>query len=78
MYVRLCVKYRYSGQILMKREFFCTFSKNSQMSSCIKIRAVGADLFRADRQTDGQTDGRTDRRTHGRTEGRTDRRTSRS
>jgi hypothetical protein len=29
------------------------FEKNPQVSSCIKIRSVGAELFRVDGQTDG-------------------------
>jgi hypothetical protein len=40
--------------------FLDRFSKNNKISSLIKIRPVGAELFHADRQTDGQTDGRTD------------------
>jgi len=40
----------------VKREFFvCTFSKNSQISIFIKIRALEADYFHACSQTDGQT-----------------------
>jgi hypothetical protein len=39
----------------MKIEFLHRFSKNTQSSNLIKIRPVGAELFRADGQTDGQT-----------------------
>ena len=35
---------------------FLTFSKNPQVSNFIKIRALVAELFCADRQTDRQTD----------------------
>jgi hypothetical protein len=40
----------------MELEFFGQFSKNTHMSSFIKIRSVGVELFRADGQTDGGTD----------------------
>ena len=39
------------------------FLKNAQISSVIKIRPVGAELFHADGRTDGQIDRQTDRRT---------------
>jgi hypothetical protein len=32
------------------------FSKNIQISNCMKIRPVGAELYHADRRTDGQED----------------------
>jgi len=32
------------------------FSKNTQISYCIKIRSLEAKLFREDGRTDGQTD----------------------
>jgi len=41
----------YSCQFLMKLEF----SKNPQISSFMKIRPVGAELFHADGRTDRQT-----------------------
>ena len=34
---------------------FDRFSKNTQISKCVKIRSVGAELFHADRQADRQT-----------------------
>jgi hypothetical protein len=41
----------------MKLEFSRPiFEKKAQISSFIKIRPVGAELFHADRQTNGQTD----------------------
>ena len=36
----------------MKLKFFNRFSTRLQVSSFIKIRSVGAELFHADRQTD--------------------------
>jgi hypothetical protein len=39
------------------------FSNTAQLPSFIKIRPVGAELFRAKGQTDRQTDGRTERQT---------------
>ena len=36
--------------------FLHRFSKNSQISSFLKIRPVGAELFHVDGRTDGQTD----------------------
>jgi hypothetical protein len=42
----------YSCRILMKLEIFGRFSKTAQMSSFIKIRLMGAELFNADGQTD--------------------------
>jgi len=46
---------RYSCQILIKLEFFYTFSKNTRTSNFTKICSVGAELFHADERTDGQT-----------------------
>jgi hypothetical protein len=47
---------RYSCKILMKLDFFFeNFSKNTQMSYYIKIRPVGAEMFRADGRTYGPT-----------------------
>ena len=40
--------------------FLDRFSKEAQISSFIKIRPVGAELFHADGRTDGRTDGQTD------------------
>ena len=40
----------------MKSTFLYRFSKNSQISIFMKIRAVGDELFYADGRTDGQTD----------------------
>jgi len=60
-YSHKCTKFfmqstRYSCQILKKFGFSHRFSKNTQISNCMKIRPVGADLFHA--RTDGrrQTD----------------------
>jgi hypothetical protein len=50
----LCKSTLYSCQVLIK--LLDRFSKNTQISSSIKIRAVGAELYNADRQTDGRTD----------------------
>ena len=35
--------------------FWTDFRENTQISNLIKIRSLGAELFRADRQTDEQT-----------------------
>ena len=41
----------------MKREFSLdTLSKNTEISNCMKILQVIADLFHADRQTDRERD----------------------
>jgi hypothetical protein len=45
---------RYSCHILMKLEFFYTFSKNTQISNFTKIRSLTAELFHADERTDRQ------------------------
>jgi hypothetical protein len=45
--------------------FFDIFSKNPQTWNFIKIRPVGAELFREDILTDGRTDGETDGRKDG-------------
>ena len=37
-------------------EFLDIFSKSTQISNCMKIPPVGAELFYADRRMDGQTD----------------------
>jgi len=42
------------------RIFFMDFTKNTQISSFMKIRPVGAELCHADRRRDGQTDKQTD------------------
>jgi len=39
---------RYSSQMLMKRKFLDTFSKNTQTSNFMKIRPVEAELFHAE------------------------------
>ena len=44
----------HSCPILMKLDFYRQISKNPQISNFMKIRAVGAELFHADGQTDGQ------------------------
>jgi hypothetical protein len=36
--------------------FLSGFSKNIQISNCMKIRQVGAEMFHADRRTDGRRD----------------------
>ena len=49
---RLRVSARYSCRNLMKVELSRQiFEKEAQISSFIKIRAVGAELFHADRRT---------------------------
>jgi hypothetical protein len=40
--------------------FLGTFSKKSQMSSFVKMRPVGAELFHADGRRNGRTDTQTD------------------
>jgi hypothetical protein len=40
--------------MLMKPEFFSTDFRKTQISNFVKIRAVAAELFHADGQTDGQ------------------------
>jgi len=52
MCVGFHVKYRYSCQILMKLNL-----KSTQISNNLQ---VGAELFRAERQTDRRTDSQTD------------------
>jgi hypothetical protein len=42
---------RYSCHILIELEFSGNFSKNTQISSFMKIRSLGAELFHADGQT---------------------------
>jgi len=42
--------------ILIKLEFLDIFSKNTQISSFMKICPVGAKLFQADEQMDGHSD----------------------
>ena len=53
---------RYSCQILIKLEYSYRFSKNTQISNFMKIRGVGAEMFRAEGRRDTGTDGRTDGR----------------
>ena len=55
MYIDLHLNLRYSCQILMKLEFYRQISKNTEISNFTNIRAVGAELFHAERRTDGQT-----------------------
>jgi hypothetical protein len=55
MHIDLHVKYSLLFQILMKVELSQQIFKNTQISNVMKIRPVGAELFRADRRTDGQT-----------------------
>ena len=43
-------------RIFKKFNILATFPKNPQISYFMKVRAVGADLFHADGQTDGRTD----------------------
>jgi hypothetical protein len=45
---RVHVKYRYYSRILMKLEIFWQIFKKAQISSLIKTRPVGAELFHAD------------------------------
>jgi hypothetical protein len=44
----------------MKLEFSRQIFENTQISNCMKIHPMGAELFHADGQTDGRTDERTD------------------
>jgi hypothetical protein len=46
---------RYSCQILKELEIHGGFSKNPQISSLIKIRRLGTELFYTDGRTDRQT-----------------------
>jgi gamma-glutamylcysteine synthetase len=76
MYIGYVLNTRYSCPILMKLEFSQqVFSKNTEISSFMKIRPVATELFHANGRTDGRTDGWTDGRTDGWTDGRTDGRT---
>jgi hypothetical protein len=54
----------YSAVILVRfslnLNYLDRFSKNAQISNLIKIRLVGAEFLREDRQMDRQTDRRTD------------------
>jgi len=52
---------RYSCPILMKLDFFYSFSKNIQMYAFMKIRPVGAELFDADGRREVQANGKTGR-----------------
>ena len=47
---------RYTFLILIKLEFLDIFSKNTQISSLMKICPVGAELFQADEQMNGHSD----------------------
>jgi hypothetical protein len=50
------VQYRLFGQILVKLGFSGQSFEKSSDSIFMKIRPVGAELFRADSQPDGRTD----------------------
>jgi hypothetical protein len=50
--IDLYVKYRYSSPILMDLYFSRQIFRKILVQQIIKIRPVGAELFRADRQTD--------------------------
>jgi len=53
MYIGLHASARYSCPIVTKLESSSAdFRQNNQMSNCIQIRPVGAELFHADGQTD--------------------------
>jgi hypothetical protein len=53
MYIGVHVKYRYCCLIFMTLEpFIDRFAKNNKTLNFTKIRQVGAELFRADRQAD--------------------------
>jgi len=57
MYIGLRVKYPLFLSDFNKTWIFSAdFRKNTQISNFMKIRRVGAELFRADGRTDGQTD----------------------
>jgi len=58
MHIVLHENTRYSGQILMKLGLFGADSRKiTHISNFMNIRIVGAELIRADRQTEGrQTD----------------------
>jgi len=43
---------RYSCTVLINLDYLDSFSKNILMSNFMKIRGVGAELYRADRETD--------------------------
>jgi len=63
MYISLRANYRlFMSDFNNTRIFLGSFSKNPQISNFMKVRRVGAELFRADRRRGGQTDGRTDMR----------------
>ena len=57
MYIGLHVKYPIFLPDFNENVIFWTdFSKNPQISSFVKIRPLGAEIFHADEQTDRQTD----------------------
>jgi len=61
MYKRLHVQNPlFLSYVKRKLNFLGWFSKNSQISSFLKIRPLGAGLFHVDRQTDRQTGGQRD------------------
>ena len=50
---KLIVTFRNFCPILMKLKFLDKVRKNTQIQNLMKIRTVGAELFRADRRTNG-------------------------
>jgi hypothetical protein len=56
MCIGLYVSSRYSCPVLIKLIFFDRFSENHQISYCMKICSVGAELFHADGETYRRTD----------------------
>ena len=56
MCIDLHLNTKHSCQILMNLELSLLIFQNIQISNFMKIRPVGAELFRAVRQTDRRTD----------------------
>ena len=56
MYIGLRVKYPLFLNDFSETWNFTNFSKNSQISSFMKIRPEAAELFHANGRTDGETD----------------------